>query len=113
MANAGVVDLDADFVGTGRLDLDVFDCQVLSGFPSNRCLVRIRNVLVEHDAGPTLQVIVCQNSQWCFQAPEARTLPTVSDGMAGLVVEEVECVPTGRWSRLSGIPRTHHLRAVL
>lgn len=35
VADTGVVDLDADFVGLGRGDLDVFNGEVLAGFPSN------------------------------------------------------------------------------
>lgn len=35
MAHAGVVDLDADFVGLGHANLDVLDGEVLAGFPGD------------------------------------------------------------------------------
>jgi len=35
MADASVVDLDADFMRSRRFDLDIFDAQLLAGFPSH------------------------------------------------------------------------------
>lgn len=35
VAHTGVVDLDADFVGTGHANLNVLDGEVLAGFPGN------------------------------------------------------------------------------
>jgi hypothetical protein len=95
VADTGVVNLDADFVGTGRLDFDVLDRQVLPGLPSHRCLVQMRTVLVEPDAGHTLQVMVCKNRlsafvPLVFNVREDGTLPTVSDGMANAVRLNVE-----------------------
>ena len=35
MAHAGVVDLNADFVGLGDADLDILNGEVLAGFPGD------------------------------------------------------------------------------
>ena len=35
MADTSVVDLDTDFVGSGRKDLNLLDGEVLAGFPGN------------------------------------------------------------------------------
>jgi hypothetical protein len=38
MADTGVVDLNAHFVGLGRCDLDIFDAEILAGLPGHRGL---------------------------------------------------------------------------
>jgi hypothetical protein len=38
MTNSSVIYLDSNFVSTGRFHFDVFNCQVLAGFPRNRSL---------------------------------------------------------------------------
>lgn len=38
MADARVVDLDADLMGLWRSDLDVLDAQLLASLPCNGCL---------------------------------------------------------------------------
>jgi hypothetical protein len=40
VADTGVVDLDADFMGPGRENLNLLDGEVLAGFPSNCSLVK-------------------------------------------------------------------------
>lgn len=35
MADTGVVNLDADLVGSGRANLDILDAQRLAGFPGD------------------------------------------------------------------------------
>lgn len=35
MAHTGIVDLNADFVGSGHANLDVLDGEVLAGFPGD------------------------------------------------------------------------------
>lgn len=39
MADTGVVDLDADFVLSGRCDFHIFNGEVLAGFPGDSGLI--------------------------------------------------------------------------
>jgi hypothetical protein len=43
MANTSIVDLNADFVGPRRFDLDFLNGQVLACFPGDRGLAWIQN----------------------------------------------------------------------
>lgn len=47
MADAGVVDLDADFMGLGHTNLDILDAEVLSSLPGNSGLSMVSVVLCE------------------------------------------------------------------
>lgn len=42
MADTSIEDLDSDFVGFWRGDLDVFDRKVLAGLPGNGSLLMVR-----------------------------------------------------------------------
>ena len=65
VTDAGVVDLNSDFVCSGRSDLYILDREVFCSFPSYCCLGRISlsafssTVDVVSEIDFTLQVIVC------------------------------------------------------
>lgn len=62
MADAGVIDFYSHFVGFGGCNFDIFDAEVLAGFPGDRRLGDLSMCeLREHPEGfhNTLQVIVC------------------------------------------------------
>jgi hypothetical protein len=65
MADTCVVDLDTDFMRSRRSDLDVFDGQVLAGFPGNRGLFQSARCYWSFSSRgglvsiPLLQILAC------------------------------------------------------